>query len=123
MIKKVMTMAMMSLLLCSCGKSTSSGEVHKINAETAKEMMQDDTVLVLDVRTAEEYEQGHIPRAILLPMDRIEKIGDVAQINDTILVYCRSGNRSAQAAQYLVDAGYTQVYDFGGILACPYETE
>lgn len=123
MMKKGIRLLAISLLLCGCADTESSGQVQRIDAQTAKEMMQSKAVIVLDVRTQEEYAEGHIKNAKLLPLDQIDAIGDIAKTSDTILVYCRSGNRSAQAAQYLVEAGYTNVYDFGGILSWPYETE
>ena len=102
------------------------GEYHKITAEEAKNRMDsDDTIIILDVKTQEEYEESHIPGAILIPNESIgtEKQEQLPDMDQEILVYCRSGNRSAQAAKKLVEAGYTQIYDFGGIMDWPYETE
>lgn len=100
-------------------------EYHKISAEDAKERMDSgDDIIILDVRTKEEYEESHIPGAVLIPNETIG-IGKPELLPDTdreILVYCRSGRRSAQAAKKLVEAGYTQIYDFGGIIDWPYET-
>ncbi len=97
-------------------------EYRKITPEEAKEMMIEGNI-ILDVRTQEEFEQGHIPGAILLLVDSIldGDLGILPDKNQIILVYCRSGNRSARAAKALVDAGYTKVYDFGGIRDWPYE--
>jgi len=98
------------------------GVYQKISAEDAKDMMTED-VVVLDVRTSEEYAQGHIEGSILLPLDSILN-GDTQVLEDfsqTILVYCRSGNRSKVAAEALIELGYESVYDFGGILNWPYE--
>ncbi len=97
----------------------------KLTAEEAMARMEaQEGALVVDVRTREEYDAGHIEGAILLPN---ETIGDAmpAELPDLdaeILIYCRSGNRSAQAARKLIALGYTQVYDFGGIIDWPYET-
>ena len=102
------------------------GDYHKKTAEEAKNRMDsDDTIIILDVRTQEEYEESHIPGAILIPNESIgtEKQEQLPDMDQEILVYCRSGNRSAQAAKKLVEAGYTQIYDFGGIMDWPYETE
>ena len=102
------------------------GEYHKITAEEAKNRMDsDDTIIIPDVRPQEEYEESHIPGAILIPNESIgtEKQEQLPDMDQEILVYCRSGNRSAQAAKKLVEAGYTQIYDFGGIMDWPYETE
>ena len=90
----------------------------QISQDQAKEMMaQDDGHVVVDVRRQDEYDAGHIPGAILIPNESIgtdqpEALPDLDQI---ILIYCRSGNRSKQAAQKLFDMGYTHVYEFGGI--------
>lgn len=122
---KLMKLLAMCCLLSTCtGTDTAKqAEYQRIDAQKAKEMMQDSSVIVLDVRTQEEYAQGHIPNAELLPLDQIEKISEVAEKDKTILIYCRSGNRSAQAAHYLIESGYENVYDFGGILSWPYEIE
>ena len=96
-----------------------------LTAEEAKARMDSgDPVTVVDVRTAQEYEDGHIEGALLLPN---EEIGTTppALLPDKdaeILLYCRSGNRTQQAAKKLTAMGYTNVYDFGGILDWPYET-
>lgn len=120
---KIIRILALSLLLSACSSSKQTNEYQRINTEKAKEMMQDTSVIILDVRTQEEYAQGHIPNAQLLPLDQIDQIADFAAKNDTILVYCRSGNRSAQAADYLVQLGYVNVYDFGGIISWPYDIE
>lgn len=98
---------------------------HKITPEQAKEMMKSENVLLLDVRTEEEYRVRHIPGAVLLPNDSIQaqRTDGMPDRDKTILVYCRSGHRSRIAAEKLVQMGYTKVYDFGGIIDWPYETE
>jgi len=95
----------------------------KISAEDAKDIIDSEDVIVLDVRTPEEYKEGHIESAVLLPVNDIkDKAGEVLTNKDAkILVYCRSGNRSATAAKELIEMGYTDVYDFGGIMSWPYE--
>ena len=101
-------------------------EYKKITAEEAKERMdKGDEIIILDVRTEEEYREGHIPGAIVIPNETIssEPLKELPDLEQEILVYCRSGNRSAQAAKKLIEAGYTQVYDFGGITDWPYDTE
>ena len=82
--------------------------------------------VVLDVREAEEYASGHIPGAVLLPVGTISEETDAQAIptrDATVLVYCRSGNRSQTASAALAQLGYTQVYEFGGIQDWPYEVE
>ncbi|MBR6089168.1 MAG: rhodanese-like domain-containing protein [Anaerolineaceae bacterium] len=81
-------------------------------------MSKNDGHMIVDVRRQDEYDAGHIPGAILIPNESIgttrpEELPDLKQI---ILVYCRSGNRSAQASQKLADMGYKNVFDFGGIM-------
>ncbi len=95
----------------------------KISAEDAKKIIDSEDVIVLDVRTPEEYKEGHIENSVLLPVNDIkDKAGEVLTDKDAkILVYCRSGNRSATAAKELIEMGYTDVYDFGGIMSWPYE--
>ena len=98
----------------------------QITQETAKEMMDTQEVLILDVREQHEYDSGHIPGAVLLPVGTITEDTAAAVIDDldtVVLVYCRSGNRSKTASQALVDLGYTNVYEFGGINDWPYEVE
>ncbi|MCR5575698.1 MAG: rhodanese-like domain-containing protein [Oscillospiraceae bacterium] len=91
----------------------------QIDQETARQMMEaDDGHVIVDVRRQDEYDAGHIPGAILIPnesigTDRPEELPDLYQI---ILIYCRSGNRSKQAAQKLADMGYANIYEFGGII-------
>ena len=97
-----------------------------ITAEEAKEIMDsEEGYIILDVRTREEYDEGHIPGAILIPNTEIEaKAEDVLTDKDQlILVYCRSGRRSKIAAEALAELGYTNIMEFGGILDWPYETE
>ena len=100
-------------------------EYKRITAEEAKARMDSgDEIIILDVRTEEEYNSGHIPNAILIPNETItDKMPDLLpDLEAEILIYCRSGNRSAQAAKKLIAIGYTNVYDFGGIIDWPYDT-
>ena len=95
-----------------------------ITAQEAKELMDTQQgYVILDVRAQEEYDQGHIPGAIVIPHEEItEKAEAVLQDkNQLILVYCRSGRRSKIAADALVELGYTNIKEFGGILDWPYE--
>ena len=98
----------------------------KISAEEAKEIMDSTADLVLiDVREEDEYAQGHIAGALLVPYGEIADRADSELLDkdQTILVYCRSGRRSAIAAQTLAELGYTDVKDFGGIIDWPYDVE
>lgn len=96
----------------------------KITPEQAKEMMdQNKEVIILDVRTEEEFNSGHIPGAILIPDTEIGSKAEelLTDKGATLLVYCRSGRRSALAAKALQELGYQYIYDFGGIIDWPYE--
>ena len=115
------------LLFTGCGgNSVEQNSYQQIPQDAAKEMMDTQEVLILDVREQHEYDSGHIPGAVLMPVGTITKDTAAAVIDDleaVILVYCRSGNRSKTASQTLVDLGYTNIYEFGGINTWPYEIE
>ena len=107
---------------CSDGGSAT---YEQISGAEAKAMMDSESgYVIIDARTQEEYDQGHIPGAILIPeyeiADRAEK--ELPDKNQLILVYCRSGRRSKIAAEELVKLGYTNVKEFGGIIDWEYET-
>jgi len=131
---KLMICALLLTLAVGCGneaeampeyrpghmsESTSEhvSEHTRITPQRAQEMMEQYDVLILDVRTSGEFETGHIPGAVLLPVDRISAEAEylIPDWDQIILVYCRSGNRSNTAAMALVELGYRAVYDFGGI--------
>lgn len=97
-----------------------------ITAQEAKQIMDTETgYVIIDVRTPEEYAEGHVPGAIVIPNTEIESRAEMElpDKDQLILVYCRSGRRSKMAAQILVELGYTNVREFGGILDWPYEVE
>ena len=120
-------LAVMRLTACGQAKENNQGAVYvSITAEEAKQIMDsEEGYIILDVRTQEEYDQGHIPGAIVIPHEEIpEKAVDVLTDKDQlILVYCRSGRRSKIAAEALVELGYTNIKEFGGIIDWPYEVE
>ncbi len=95
-----------------------------LSPEEAKARLDaNEAAILLDVRTQEEFDEGHIPGAVCLPNELITADMPVAFDKDAeILVYCRSGRRSAEAAKKLADMGYINVADFGGILDWPYGT-
>lgn len=113
-----------SLAGLSSAGSAESGGYHKITAEEAKTRMEEGGVIVVDVRRADEYAAGHIPGAVLVPNENIgtEQPAALPDLDAVLLVHCRTGIRSAEASQKLVEIGYTNVYDFGGIVDWPYET-
>ena len=114
------------LLLAGCGGGEREASYQQISQEEAKEMMDAQEVVILDVREQDEYDSGHIPNAVLLPVGTIDEDAAAAVIpekDSTVLVYCRSGNRSKTASSALAELGYTNIYEFGGIKTWPYETE
>ena len=115
------------LLFTGCGgNNMNENSYQQITQEEAKDMMDTQEVIVLDVREQDEFDSGHIPGAVLLPVGTIAEDTAAAVIDDpdtVVLVYCRSGNRSKTASQALADLGYTNVYEFGGINDWPYEIE
>ena len=127
MVKKWILLFLGLLLLTACGAPTKNNQEMvflNITAEEARKLMDSEKDrIILDVRSREEYDQGHIPGAILIPDTEIEaKAADLLPDKDQlILVYCRSGRRSKLAAQSLADLGYTNIREFGGILDWPYE--
>lgn len=94
-------------------------------AEVKKRLGTEKGTILLDVRTSEEYAEKHIPGSILIPVDVLENEaeGKLKDKNATIFVYCRSGRRSVTASEILVKLGYKKVYNLGGIIDWPYETE
>ncbi|MFR3180163.1 MULTISPECIES: rhodanese-like domain-containing protein [Eubacteriales] len=128
--KRILPLFLLLLLLTGCGgtasNSSSENDYQQISQEEAKEMMDTQDVIILDVREQDEYDSGHIPGAVLLPVGTIdeETAAEVIPEKDsTVLVYCRSGNRSKTASSALAELGYTNIYEFGGINTWPYETE
>ena len=127
--KKLIFLLLAVMMLTACGqdKENDQGAVYvNITAEEAKQIMDsEEGYIILDVRTQEEYDQGHIPGAIVISHEEIvEKAEDVlTDKNQLILVYCRSGQRSKIAAEALAELGYTNIKEFGGIIDWPYEVE
>ena len=127
--KKLIFLLLAVMMLTACGQDKENDrEVTYMNitAEEAKEIMDsEEGYIILDVREQDEYDAGHIPGAILIPYTQIEAKASemLADKDQLILVYCRSGRRSKIAAEALVELGYTNIKEFGGILDWPYETE
>ena len=127
--KKWILLLLAVMLLAACGQEKENDReaiYMNITAQEAKEIMDSqEGYVILDVRTQEEFDQGHIPGAILIPDYEIEeKAEKVLEDKDQlILVYCRSGRRSKLAAEDLVKLGYTNIKEFGGIIDWPYEVE
>ena len=110
--------------LTACGNADNTASYEQISPAEAKEIM--DTAkdyIIIDARTDEEFKEGHISGAIMIPeyeiAERAEK--ELPDKDALILVYCRSGRRSKIASEELVKLGYTNVKEFGGIIDWPYE--
>lgn len=111
-------------ILSGCGAQPLKAEYKKITAAEAKGLMDKGGVIVLDVRTKEEFNHEHIENAVLIPYDKIKDSAQSAlpDKNAMVLIYCRTGRRSEIAARELIKMGYTNVYDFGGIVDWKYKT-
>ena len=127
--KKLVFLLLAVMMLTACGEDNKNdqGAVYvNITAEEAKQIMDsEEGYIILDVRTQEEYDQGHIPGATQISHEEIaEKAEKVLTDKDQlILVYCRSGRRSKIAAEALAELGYTNIKEFSGIIDWPYEVE
>ena len=126
MMKKMLILCMTLIFILTGCRNTDSvrnteqkAGYEQVSMEEGLELMQEDSgYILLDVRRTDEFEEGHIPGAINIPNESIgtEEIAELPDKNQTIYVYCLSGNRSKQASQKLVDLGYTDVIEFGGII-------
>ena len=123
----MLLLAVMMLTACGQDKENDQEAVYvNITAEEAKRIMDTEVgYIILDVRTQEEYDQGHIPGAIVISHEEIEEKAEqvLTDKEQLILVYCRSGRRSKIAAEALAELGYTNIKEFGGIIDWPYEVE
>ncbi len=120
--KKLISLLLAVLALTGCAPKY---EYTQISMEEAIAMMEENSdCILLDVRTYEEFEQLHIPGAICVPNETIaeDEIPELPDKKQLILVYCRSGNRSKQASEKLANLGYSNIYEFGGIIDWPGET-
>ena len=123
--KKLLPMAFALLLLAGCAAPAEGGSYRQVSMNEAIAIMEKETdYILLDVRTMEEFAEGHIPGAINIPNETIGtvQLPELPDKDQLILVYCRSGNRSKQASDKLVKLGYTNVVEFGGIRDWPGET-
>ena len=138
--------AVLCIFLTACGNDSSIGIIggadgptsiivaekgekamyEQITAENAKKIMDSgEEHVVLDTREQDEFDEGHIPGAILIPYTEIENKAEemIPDKDKLILVYCRSGRRSKIASESLVKLGYINIKEFGGIIDWPYEVE
>ena len=127
--KKLILLFLAVMFLTACGQTeetTQEAVYMNITAQEAKAIMDSESgYIILDVRTQEEYDAGHIPGAILIPDTEVASKAEsiLTDKDQLILVYCRSGRRSKLAAEILVELGYTNIMEFGGILDWPYEID
>ena len=144
MMKKILAILMLAIALTACGTEEAADDstilnettettepaedvlvpYEPITAEDAKKLMDTESdYIIVDARTAEEFAEGHIPGAILIPEYEIadRARAELPDKDQLILVYCRSGRRSKIASQALTDLGYTNVKEFGGIIDWPYD--
>lgn len=126
--KKLILLLLAAMLLTACGKGNTQQEsvYMNITAQEAKQIMDtQEGYIILDTRAQYEYDESHIPGAIVIPHDEIKDKAEqmLPDKDQLILVYCRSGRRSKLASEDLVDLGYTNIKEFGGIIDWPYEVE
>ena len=121
-VKRIAVLSLAAALLCGCQSNKAEDGVKNTytqidQAEAASMMERDDGHIIVDVRRQDEYDEGHIPGAVCIPNESIPPAPELLCDKDRIiLVYCRSGRRSKEAAQKLADLGYSNVYEFGGII-------
>ena len=123
--KRIIPILMALLPLSGCATQSAKKTYRQITMEEAVTMLEEETgYTILDVRTAQEYSEKHIPGAINIANESIgtEDIPELPEKDQLILVYCRSGNRSKQASEKLVKLGYTNIVEIGGINSWPGET-
>ena len=127
--KKLIFLLLAVMMFTACGQDNPNSQeavYMNITAQEAREIMDtEEGYIILDVRTQAEYDEKHISGAILIPDYEIKERAEeeLTDKDQLILVYCRSGRRSKLAAEALVELGYTNIKEFGGIIDWPYETE
>ena len=118
--KKLIPIVLSALMLTGCaGAGNQTNSYRQIIMDEAVAMMEQESgYVILDVRRPDEYATGHIPNAINVPNENIgtDEISQLPNKDQLIMVYCRSGRRSKEAAEKLVKLGYTNIVEFGGIL-------
>ena len=124
--KKLIPILLFALMLTGCAEAGSqTNSYRQLSMDDAAAMMEQESgYMILDVRTPEEFADKHIPNAINIPNENIgtDEISELPDKNQLIMVYCRSGRRSKEAAEKLVKLGYTNIVEFGGIIDWTGET-
>lgn len=118
--KYLIPLLVIGIVLAGCSSASGKADFRQVDSAAAMELMDTESdYIILDVRTREEFSAGHIPNAICIPNETIgsDPIPELADKDQLILVYCRSGNRSKQAAKKLTKLGYTNIVEFGGIMS------
>lgn len=116
--KKIIALLLFILVLSGCAAQSEKTGYRQVTTDEAISIMKEEKdYIILDVRTPEEYKSKHIPGAINIPNETIgtEDIPELPDKEQLIMIYCRSGNRSKQAAEKLAAQGYTNIVEFGGI--------
>ena len=127
--KKLILLFLAAMLFTACGQANPNSQeavYMNITAQEAKQIMDsEEGYVILDTRTQAEFDEGHITGAIVISHDEIEEKAEqlLPDKDQLLLVYCRSGRRSKLAAEALVELGYTNIKEFGGIIDWPYEIE
>lgn len=122
-LRGMICMLLISLTFFGCSKGVATYE--QISQEKAYKIMKtEQNYIILDTRTPEEFNEGHIPNAVCIDYQEVKARAEkeLPDKDKLILVYCRSGRRSKIAAQTLCELGYTNIKEFGGIIDWPYET-
>lgn len=117
--KKIIILFIIPFIICSCSNKEDVVVVQRVNCEQKNKLLTEDAILI-DVRTSEEYKEEHLDEAINISVETIASVIEdkVKDKSTKIVVYCRSGKRSSNAANILIDKGYKNVYDLGGINNC-----
>lgn len=125
--KKIVLLLIICLFITGCGSDDkmNNASISTISVDEVKSLVdsfnEQDNLVIIDVRTNEEYKMGHIKYSINIPVENIDKIN--YRKDTKIILYCRSGNRSNQAAIKLRDLGYQNIFDMGGINYWVYDLE
>jgi phage shock protein E len=117
MVKNGIYTILFSLFLLGCAGSAAQADSHVMTFHQLQELVYDHTAdyILVDVRTAAEYQNGHIPSAILIPYDTIAADPPSADKNALIILYCRSGRRAGIAYETLSKMGYKNLVNFGAV--------
>ena len=116
--KKIIALLLFILVFSGCAAKSEKASYRQVSTDEAINIMKEEKdYIILDVRTPEEFKSKHIPGAINIPNETIgtEEIPELPDKEQLIMIYCRSGNRSKQAAEKLAAQGYTNIVEFGGI--------